>query len=82
MVTDIAMTVIAEDGLAALTFKAMSERIGYSPQAIHQWYGTRDELVRAALAPVLADLRESERQLMMRLHPRLAGEAGDGDELQ
>ena len=132
MVTDIAMAVIAEGGMAALTFKAMSERIGYSPQAIHQWYGTRDEFVvvvvatfcqrwtqwvwrrgyscallallpeeehevrwtrvlmaveeqarvQADLAPILADLRESERQLMMRLHPRLAGEAGEGgDEL-
>ena len=45
MVTDNAMAVIAAGGIPALTFKAMSERIGYSPQAIHQWYGTRDELV-------------------------------------
>ena len=129
---DTAMAVIVEGSMAALTFKAMSERVGYSPQAIHQWYGTRDEFivvvaatfcqrwtqwvwrrgyscallallpeeehevrwtrvlmaveeqarVQADLAPILADLRESERQLMMRLHPRLAGEASEGgDEL-
>src|SRR6478735_4350673 len=132
MVTDIAMELIADGGVAALTFKAMSVRIGCSPQAVHQWYGSRDELVvvvaatfcqrwaqwvwgrgyeraltallpddeqelrwtrlllaieeqarlQADLAPMLADLRESERQLMMRLFPRLAGPVGEGrDEL-
>jgi hypothetical protein len=61
----------------------MSARIGCSAQAVHQWYGSRDELIIVVTAtPMLADLRESERQLMMRLFPRLAGPAGaGGDEL-
>jgi AcrR family transcriptional regulator len=128
MVTDNAMELIADGGVAALTFKAMSARIGCSAQAVHQWYGSRDELLivvtatfcqrwgqwvwgrgyeraltalvpddvhevpwtrvllaieeqarhQADLAPMLADLRVSERQLMMRLFPRLAGPAGAG----
>ena len=128
MVTDNAMELIADGGVAALTFKAMSARIGCSAQAVHQWYGSRDELVivvtatfcqrwgqwvwgrgyerallallpddvhelpwtrvllaieeqarvQADLAPMLADLRESERQLMIRLFPRTAGPIGEG----
>jgi AcrR family transcriptional regulator len=130
MVTDNAMELIADGGVAALTFKAMSARIGCSSQAVHQWYGSRDQLVvvvaatfcqrwgqwvwgrgyeraltallpddeeelrwtrvllaieeqarlQADLAPMLADLRESERQVMMRLFPRAAGPSGEGGE--
>lgn len=42
--TDIGIAILAEGGVAALTPKAVGDRLGCSRQAVHQWFGSQEPL--------------------------------------
>lgn len=42
--TDLGIPILAEGGVAALTPKAVGDRLGCSRQAVHQWFGSQQPL--------------------------------------
>jgi AcrR family transcriptional regulator len=50
IITDVAMPIIATRGVSGVTYASLAARIGHSPQAIHQWVGTRDRMVELIAA--------------------------------
>ena len=55
--TDLAIPVVAEGGLAALTPSALAVATGYTRQAIHQWFGGQQLLRQAVAARFVARWR-------------------------
>ncbi|QBR93370.1 TetR family transcriptional regulator [Nocardioides euryhalodurans] len=49
-----AIPLVAAGGPAALTLRAVGEQSGYSPQAVHQWFGSRAALHRAVAGRFVA----------------------------
>ncbi|MFB2598550.1 TetR/AcrR family transcriptional regulator [Herbiconiux sp. P17] len=54
-ITDAARTVIAERGLPATTFESVSTTAGCSARLLQYYFGSKEELLRAARQAVLAD---------------------------
>lgn len=49
-----AMELFQEDGLAAVTMRAVAARVGVSPMAIYRHYANRDELLKGLIAEAQA----------------------------
>ena len=46
-ILDAAREIIAEDGPAALSMRALADRIDYSPAALYEYYGSKEEIIVA-----------------------------------
>ena len=45
MITDIAIGIIAESGMGAVTLRSLAQRIGVTPPALLHWFGNRDHVL-------------------------------------
>jgi AcrR family transcriptional regulator len=84
-----ATAVLAESGLAGLTFRAVGERLGIADRTVVYYFPTKEGLVvavveravdglRQVLADALGDARGDERALAGRAWQALRSPAGDG----
>jgi AcrR family transcriptional regulator len=46
-ILDAARTIIAEDGIDALSMRALADRIDYSPAALYEYFASKEEIVAA-----------------------------------
>jgi AcrR family transcriptional regulator len=46
-ILDAAREIIAEDGINALSMRALADRIDYSPAGLYEYYGSKEEIVTA-----------------------------------
>ncbi len=45
LVTDMAIGIIAESGMGAVTLRSLAQRIGVTPPALLHWFGNRDRVL-------------------------------------
>ncbi len=57
------LSVIAEEGLAGLTTKSVSERVSVSTAAIHYFFDTKENLIYSAFVYVIKTVREQQLQI-------------------
>lgn len=55
-ILDVAMELFASQGFAATSTRELSERLGFTKAALYYHFRTKDDLLEALLAPILAEL--------------------------
>ena len=55
-ILDVALELFASQGFAATSTRELSERLGFTKAALYYYFRTKDELLEALLAPILAEL--------------------------
>jgi AcrR family transcriptional regulator len=68
-ILDAAREIIAEEGPAALSMRALADRIDYSPAALYEYYGSKEEIVVAVCDEGQRMLYEAMEQVDASLPP-------------
>ena len=55
-ILDVALELIADNGFAATSTRELSERLGFTKAALYYHFSSKEDLLAALVAPVLADL--------------------------
>lgn len=68
-ILDAARQIIAEDGPAALSMRALADRIDYSPAGLYEYYGSKEEIIAAVCDQGQGYLYEAMSQVDPALPP-------------
>jgi AcrR family transcriptional regulator len=68
-ILDAARQIIAEEGPAALSMRALADRIDYSPAALYEYYGNKEEIIAAVCDEGQRYLFEAMNQADQNLPP-------------
>jgi len=70
-ILEAALTILHEEGMGALSMRAIAERVGMSPMALYTYFENRDDLLHA--------LREHHRRVLNARYADALARARDGD---
>ncbi len=72
-IVEAARDIVSEEGLDALSMRALGVRIGHSPGTIYQYFQDKDELLRSVMAEGFRRLKETSEEELAKAEPGVGG---------